>query len=53
MARRPSVALDEIDHGLLALLQEDAGRTLRELGEAVRLPPSAVQRRLGRYQRPA
>jgi Lrp/AsnC ligand binding domain/Winged helix-turn-helix DNA-binding len=30
--------------------QEDAGRTLRELGEAVRLSPSAVQRRLGRYQ---
>jgi Lrp/AsnC family leucine-responsive transcriptional regulator len=45
-----SVGLDEIDHELLALLQEDAGRTLRELGEAVRLSPSAVQRRIGRYQ---
>jgi Lrp/AsnC family transcriptional regulator, leucine-responsive regulatory protein len=46
----PAVALDEIDRHLLALLQEDAGRTLRELGEAVRLSPSAVQRRIGRYQ---
>ncbi len=48
--RLRSVELDEIDHELLALLQEDAGRTLRELGEAVRLSPSAVQRRIGRYQ---
>jgi Lrp/AsnC family transcriptional regulator, leucine-responsive regulatory protein len=45
-----SVALDEIDHDLLALLQEDAARTLREFGEAVRLSPSAVQRRIARYQ---
>jgi Lrp/AsnC family transcriptional regulator, leucine-responsive regulatory protein len=45
-----SVALDEIDHHLLALLQEDAGQTLRQLGETVRLSPSAVQRRIGRYQ---
>jgi DNA-binding Lrp family transcriptional regulator len=44
------VELDEIDHELLALLQEDAGRTLRELGDTVRLSPSAVQRRIGRYQ---
>jgi Lrp/AsnC family transcriptional regulator, leucine-responsive regulatory protein len=44
------VELDDIDHELLALLQEDAGRTLRELGDAVRLSPSAVQRRIGRYQ---
>jgi DNA-binding Lrp family transcriptional regulator len=48
--RLASVELDEIDRALLALLQEDAGRTLRELGEAVRLSPSAVQRRIGRYQ---
>jgi Lrp/AsnC family transcriptional regulator, leucine-responsive regulatory protein len=45
-----SIALDEIDHDLLALLQEDAGRTLRQLGETVRLSPSAVQRRIRRYQ---
>jgi Lrp/AsnC family transcriptional regulator, leucine-responsive regulatory protein len=45
-ARAP---LDEIDHELLALLQEDAARTLFDLGQAVRLSPSAVQRRIGRY----
>jgi Lrp/AsnC family leucine-responsive transcriptional regulator len=50
VSRRRPVELDEIDHELLALLQEDAGRTLRELGEAVRLSPSAVQRRISRYQ---
>jgi DNA-binding Lrp family transcriptional regulator len=43
------LALDEIDHELLALLQDDAARTLVELGQAVRLSPSAVQRRIGRY----
>jgi Lrp/AsnC family transcriptional regulator, leucine-responsive regulatory protein len=48
--RSRSVALDEIDHDLLELLQEDAGRTLRQLAETVRLSPSAVQRRIGRYQ---
>ena len=41
--------LDEIDHELLALLQEDASRTLLDLGRAVRLSPSAVQRRIRRY----
>ena len=46
MARPP---LDEIDHELLALLQEDASRTLLDLGRAVRLSPSAVQRRIRRY----
>lgn len=50
MRRSRSVALDEIDHDLLELLQEDAGRTLRQLAETVRLSPSAVQRRIGRYQ---
>ena len=48
MARPP---LDEIDHELLALLQEDASRTLLDLGRAVRLSPSAVQRRIRRYLR--
>jgi Lrp/AsnC family transcriptional regulator, leucine-responsive regulatory protein len=44
------VKLDEIDHRLLDELQEDAGRTLRELGEIVGLSPSAVQRRMERYR---
>ncbi|HYH29607.1 MAG TPA: Lrp/AsnC family transcriptional regulator [Pseudonocardia sp.] len=43
-------ALDSIDHLLLRLLQEDAGRTLRELGDLVGLSPSAVQRRLRGYR---
>ena len=34
---------------MLDLLQHDVGRTLRELGEAVRLSPSAVHRRLARF----
>jgi DNA-binding Lrp family transcriptional regulator len=44
------VKLDEIDHLLLDELQSDASRTLRELGEAVGLSPSAVQRRIERYR---
>ena len=44
------VVLDAFDHRLLALLQDDAGRTLTALGEAVGLSPSAVQRRLKRYR---
>jgi Lrp/AsnC family transcriptional regulator, leucine-responsive regulatory protein len=43
------ISLDEVDHQLLGLLQEDAARTLFDLGQAVRLSPSAVQRRIGRY----
>lgn len=42
--------LDEIDYLLLDLLQHDASRTLRELGEDVGLTPSAVQRRIKRYR---
>lgn len=42
--------IDEIDHLLLDELQSDAGRTLRELGDAVGLSPSAVQRRVERYR---
>lgn len=41
---------DSIDHRLLRLLQEDAGRTLRELGDQVGLSPSAVQRRIRGYR---
>jgi Lrp/AsnC family transcriptional regulator, leucine-responsive regulatory protein len=43
-------ALDEIDQDLLEILQSDADRTLRELGDAVGLSPSAVHRRIARYQ---
>ncbi|GAA3059317.1 Lrp/AsnC family transcriptional regulator [Actinokineospora globicatena] len=42
--------LDEIDHHLLDLLQQDSGRTLAELGDLVGLSPSAVQRRVERYR---
>ena len=45
-----AVVLDAFDHRLLALLQDDAGRTLTALGEAVGLSPSAVQRRIKRYR---
>lgn len=41
---------DEVDVLLLDLLQEDADRTLRDLGNRVGLSPSAVQRRLARYK---
>lgn len=41
---------DPIDHHLLWLLQQDSGRTLRELGDQVGLSPSAVQRRLRAYR---
>lgn len=50
MARSP-LALDEFDHELLALLQRDAGTTLTDLGEAVGLSPSTVQRRITRYRK--
>ena len=42
--------LDRLDHRLLALLQDDSGRTLEELGETIGLSPSAVQRRITRYR---
>ena len=48
---RSPVALDELDHRLLACLQQDAGQTLHQLGDAVGLSPSAVQRRMTRYRR--
>jgi Lrp/AsnC family transcriptional regulator, leucine-responsive regulatory protein len=50
MAQDFCVQLDEIDHLLLDELQDDAGRTLRELGEVVGLSPSAVKRRMDRYR---
>ena len=42
--------LDDLDHKLLECLQQDSGRTLDELGEAVGLSASAVQRRIKRYR---
>jgi DNA-binding Lrp family transcriptional regulator len=48
---RTPVALDELDHRLLACLQQDAGQTLNQLGDTVGLSPSAVQRRMTRYRR--
>jgi DNA-binding Lrp family transcriptional regulator len=50
MVRRTRKALDDLDRKLLELLQRDAGRSLHQLGEAVGLSPSAVQRRLTRYR---
>lgn len=47
----PRTRLDDIDLLLLDLLQHDAARPLHELGAAVGLSPSAVQRRITRYRR--
>jgi len=41
---------DDIDMRLLALLQQDADRSLAELGDQVHLSPSAVQRRIARLR---
>jgi DNA-binding Lrp family transcriptional regulator len=38
--------MDRLDHALLALLQEDSGRTADTLGEALGLSRSAVTRRI-------
>ena len=48
---RRHITLDDLDHRLLTCLQHDASRTLQELGEAVGLSPSAVQRRITRYRK--
>ena len=44
------VQLDDFDHRLLALLQDDADATLAALGERVGLSASAVQRRIKRHR---
>ena len=49
--RKTAPSLDDFDHRLLALLQRDATSTLAELGDAIGLSPSAVQRRIARYRR--
>lgn len=51
MPTRSDSRWDDIDVRLLDLLQQQADRTLRELGELVGLTPSAVQRRIARYKR--
>ncbi|MCP2343210.1 Lrp/AsnC family transcriptional regulator [Actinomadura rupiterrae] len=51
MPETPTPRLDETDVLLLDLLQDDAGRTLYELGDQVGLSPSAVQRRIARYRK--
>lgn len=43
--------MDEIDVRLLDLLQLQADRTLRDLGDQVGLTPSAVQRRIAKYKK--
>lgn len=48
MARGP--LLDEVDRKLLTLLQQDADRSLSDLGNRVNLSPSAVQRRIARLR---
>ena len=50
MRRRTANALDDLDRKLLDLVQQDAARSLDQLGEAIGLSPSAVQRRLTRYR---
>ena len=49
--RNTPPSLDDFDHRLLALLQRDATATLAELGDAIGLSASAVQRRISRYRR--
>jgi DNA-binding Lrp family transcriptional regulator len=48
--RKTAASLDDFDHRLLALLQHDATATLTQLGDAIGLSASAVQRRLSRYR---
>lgn len=50
MTQHLCVLLDDVDHRLLDLLQRDASTTLFDLGQAVGLSTSAVQRRIGRYK---
>ena len=50
MSTTTPIALDEFDHRLLELLQQDADATLSALGEEVGLSASAVQRRIKRYR---
>jgi DNA-binding Lrp family transcriptional regulator len=44
-------ALDDTDHKILALLRENARRTLADIGEQVSLSVAAVKRRVERLER--
>jgi DNA-binding Lrp family transcriptional regulator len=46
----PSFSLDDIDHTILALLQENARRRLTEIAGHVNLSVSAVKRRIDRLE---
>ncbi len=48
MAR--ATAIDDLDHAIVALLQEDARRTLSDVGARVNLSASAVKRRVDRLE---
>jgi Lrp/AsnC family transcriptional regulator, leucine-responsive regulatory protein len=48
--RKTAFQPDELDRKLLDLLQDDAARSLFELGDIIGLSPSAVQRRIARYR---
>jgi Lrp/AsnC family transcriptional regulator, leucine-responsive regulatory protein len=49
--RRNGTALDRIDEHLVALLRQDARRSVTELAKAVCLSRTAVQARIGRLER--
>lgn len=44
------VGLDDTDHRILELLQEDARRTVRDIAAAVHLSPAPVKRRIDRME---
>ncbi|MBB5957130.1 DNA-binding Lrp family transcriptional regulator [Saccharothrix tamanrassetensis] len=46
----PEELVDEIDHEILALLREDARRTLSDIASRVTLSTAAVKRRIDRLQ---
>jgi DNA-binding Lrp family transcriptional regulator len=46
----PGLALDDTDHAILALLQENARRRLTEIAGQVNLSVSAVKRRIDRLE---
>jgi Lrp/AsnC family transcriptional regulator, leucine-responsive regulatory protein len=49
MAARPE--LDDVDRRILALLQQDARRTITDVAEHVNLSPAPVKRRIERLER--
>jgi DNA-binding Lrp family transcriptional regulator len=46
-----SSALDELDRKIIALLRENAKRSLADIGDRVGLSPAAVKRRIDRLER--